>query len=159
MIWCNLNPEGERLAKLIPDAVEVAGRHSIEEKEEKLSAFTNGEIRVLITKPKIGGFGLNWQHCPNTIIFPTDSYEQWYQMIRRFWRFGQNKTVHVHTIASELEGAVIANVKRKEEDANRMFDSLVQHMRELSSENVRGVVSQIQSYNPTERMQVPAWLQ
>jgi hypothetical protein len=158
VIWCNYNEEGERLEKLIPDAVEVAGRHKIDEKEERLNAFTNGEIRVLVTKPKIGGFGLNWQHCPNTAILPTDSYEMWYQMIRRFWRFGQTQTVNVHAILSDLEGAVIANVKRKEEDASRMFDELVQHMKELSTENVRGVKSQIETYHATERMEIPSWL-
>lgn len=158
VIWCNLNDEGERLAKSIPDAVEVAGRHSVDEKESRLNDFTTGQTRVLITKPKIGGFGLNWQHCPNTVIFPTDSYEQWYQMIRRFWRFGQEQTVHVHAVASELEGAVIANVKRKELDAARMFDELADHMRALSTANVRGVTSNIESYNPTQDMVIPAWL-
>ena len=159
VIWCNLNQEGEALAKAIPDAVEVAGRHTVEQKEDRLNDFTQGNIRVLITKPKIGGFGLNWQHCPNTVIFPTDSYEQWYQMIRRFWRFGQKNTVKVHTVASELEGAVIANVKRKEADASNMFNELSQHMKELSSENVKGVLSQIKTYIPTERMEIPQWLQ
>lgn len=159
VIWCNLNEEGEALAKAIPDAVEVAGRHTIEQKEDSLNDFTQGNIRVLITKPKIGGFGLNWQHCPNTIIFPTDSYEQWYQMIRRFWRFGQQNPVKVHTVASELEGAVIANVKRKESDAAKMFNELSEHMKDLSTENVKGVKNQIQTYIPTERMELPQWLQ
>jgi hypothetical protein len=158
VIWCNLNDEGTLLSKLIPDAMEVAGRHSTDEKEERLEAFTKGECRVLITKPKIGGFGLNWQHCCDTAIMPTDSYEQWYQMIRRFWRFGQNNTVNVHAVASDLEGAVLANVKRKDADAERMFSGIVGHMKEISTQNVRGVERQVVSYQPTERMEIPAWL-
>ena len=158
VIWCNLNDEGERLDNAIPDAVEVAGRHKTDEKESRLQDFTIGNTRVLITKPKIGGFGLNWQHCPNTAIFPTDSWEQWYQMIRRFYRFGQSKTVKVHYVSSEAESAVIRNLMRKESDAAAMFDGIVQAMSEMSEANIKGVERKTNSYNPTQEMEIPQWL-
>lgn len=158
VIWCNLNDEGERLAKMIPDAVEVAGRHSIEQKEERLAAFTAGEIQTLITKPKIGGFGLNWQHCSNTLIFPTDSWEQWYQMVRRFWRFGQTQAVNVHAIASEAETGVVENLKRKEADAGAMFDGIASAMSKLSTEQIQKTARQTTNYSPQERMELPSWL-
>ena len=158
VIWCNLNDEGTLLEKLIPDAVEVAGRHTIEQKEERLAAFTAGDIRCLITKPKIGGFGLNWQHCANTVIFPTDSWESWYQMVRRFWRFGQERPVNVHAVASESEVTVIENLKRKEKDAGIMFDGIAAAMSELSVEQIRKTERQTTNYTPTERMELPKWL-
>lgn len=158
MLWCNLNIEGELLAKLIPDSVEVAGRHSIDEKEERLMAFVNQETRCLISKPKIGGFGLNMQHCPNTVIFPTDSWEQWYQMVRRFWRFGQTKTVRVHAVASESEQSVINNLKRKELDAITMFAGLSSAMSELSRDNIHRTTRQSVTYYPQLKMEQPTWL-
>ena len=158
VIWCNLNDEGDRLAKMDGEAVEVAGRHTLEQKEERLSAFTNGDIKTLITKPKIGGFGLNWQHCPQTVIFPTDSWEQWYQMVRRFWRFGQEQPVNVHAVASESESGVIDNLKRKELDAGRMFDGIAAAMSELSRDNIRKTERQTTNYIPTLEMELPTWL-
>lgn len=158
VVWCNLNDEGERLAKEIPGSVEVAGRHSVEQKEEMLSAFTNGEIETLITKPKIGGFGLNWQHCSNTVIFPTDSWEQWYQMVRRFWRFGQTETVNVHAVASESESGVVDNLKRKERDAEVMFEGITSAMSVMSKEQIGRVERQTTNYIPTTEMETPSWL-
>ena len=158
VIWCNLNIEGETLAKIIPGAVEVAGRHSTEEKEEKLSAFTNGDIDVLITKPKIGGFGLNWQHCSRTIVFPTDSFEQWYQMVRRFWRFGQTETVEVHTVATEEEQTVVQNLRRKEREVTEMFKGIAAAMSELSQQNMQPTRRQNSSYVPTQEVEIPSWL-
>jgi len=158
VIWCNLNDEGTALAKAIPDAVEVAGRHSMDEKEDRLSHFVEGDIRVLITKPKIGGFGLNMQHCHNTVIFPTDSFEAWYQQIRRFWRFGQTEAVNVHLIASEREGAIVANLKRKEAAAQAMFDALVGHMRAKSTANIHSTTRDVLDYTPTQEMEVPEWM-
>jgi hypothetical protein len=87
--WCHLNVEGDLLERLIPGAVQVAGSESVEAKEEKLEAFSKGQIKRLVTKPKIGGFGLNWQHCSDLSFFPSHSFEMVYQLIRRFWRFGQ----------------------------------------------------------------------
>ena len=158
VIWCNLNIEGETLAKRIPGAVEVAGRHSLDEKEERLAAFTRGEIKTLITKPKIGGFGLNWQHCSRTIVFPTDSFEQWYQMIRRFWRFGQTDTVNVYTVASEDELPVVQNLKRKEKEVGEMFDGIAAAMSALSTEQITGTQRTDKTYHPATEMEIPQWL-
>jgi len=159
VVWCNYNAEGELLARLIPGAVEVAGRHSTDEKEEKLTAFTQGDVRVLITKPKIGGFGLNWQHCHNTAIFPTDSWEQWYQMIRRFYRFGQQHTVDVHVVYSTGEAAVVSNLERKESDSHELFAAMATHMAELSKAAIAGVRPNVTVYQPNTNMELPAWLQ
>jgi hypothetical protein len=158
VIWCNLNDEGTQLAKMIPGSVEVAGRHSIEQKEDWLGAFSNGDIQTLITKPKCAGFGMNWQQCSTSVIFPTDSWEQWYQMIRRFWRFGQEQTVDIHSIASEAERGVVDNLKRKEKEAGIMFDGIAGAMSGLSTEQIRKVERQKTTYTPTTEMEIPSWL-
>lgn len=143
----------------IPGAVEVRGSDSDQSKEEKLNAFSNGEIEKLITKSKICGFGMNWQHCSNTgFVGLNDSFEQVYQAIRRFWRFGQRNEVYAHFIASELEGAVVANLKRKEEQAERMADKMVLHMADLSSKMIKGAVRDTDEYMPQEKMIIPAFL-
>ena len=126
--WCHLNPEGDLLTKLIPGAVQVSGKDSDEAKEEKFMAFQSGEIRCLVTKPKIGAFGLNWQHCRHMGFFPSHSFEQYYQGIRRCWRFGQKKTVRVDVVSSSGETDVISNLKRKSEAADKMFSVLVDEM-------------------------------
>lgn len=154
--WCNLNSESEALAKIIPGAVEVRGSDSEEAKERKLIDFSEGRIRVLVTKPSICGFGMNWQHCADTgFVGLNDSFEQVYQAIRRFWRFGQAKPVNVHFIAAETEGAVVANLRRKEADADRMAAAMVMHMADLSSASVRGSVRDTPDYNPTQPMVLP----
>ncbi|PSJ60773.1 SNF2-related protein [Pseudaminobacter soli (ex Li et al. 2025)] len=157
--WCNLNSESEALAKAIPGAVEVRGSDDDAAKERKLEAFTAGEIRVLITKPSIAGFGMNWQHCADTgFVGLNDSFEQIYQAERRFWRFGQKKPVNVHFIAAETEGAVVANLKRKEADAERMAAAMVMHMADLSSATVRGMVRDRPDYAPTKPVILPDFL-
>lgn len=128
LCWCNLNSEGDLLAKLIPNSVQVSGDDSDEVKEERFRAFENGQVRVLVTKPTIGGFGLNWQHCAHQTFFPSHSFEQWYQAIRRSWRFGQTQPVTVDVIASEGEQRVLANLERKAADADKMFSQLVAFM-------------------------------
>jgi len=126
--WCHLNSEGDLLEKLIPDAVQVSGKDTDAVKEEKFRAFESGQVRVIVTKPTIAGFGLNWQHCANQTFFPSHSFEQWYQAIRRCWRFGQKKNVIVDVIASEGEQRVLANLERKAEAADKMFSELVGFM-------------------------------
>jgi hypothetical protein len=117
------------LAKAIPDAIQVAGRHSDDYKKDAMMGFTEGRYRVLVTKPKIAGFGMNWQHCHNmAFVGLSDSYEQQYQAIRRCWRFGQDQPVHVHVVTADTEGAVVANIQRKEKLAIEMFDNVVKHM-------------------------------
>jgi hypothetical protein len=122
--WCNLNPEGDLLAKLDKNAVQLKGTMELEEKEEILLAFANGEIKKLITKPKITCFGLNWQHCGHTVFFPTFSYEQWYQAIRRFWRFGREGEVIADMVHSDGQKRVIDSLIAKTNKANELFDKL-----------------------------------
>lgn len=158
--WCNLNAESEALVRAIPGAVEVRGSDTDTEKERKLVDFSEGRIRVLVTKPSICGFGMNWQHCCDTgFVGLNDSFEQVFQAVRRFWRFGQTKPVNVHFIAAETEGAVVANLKRKEADAERMAAAMVAHMADLSSATVRGLVRDRPDYQPTKPFQIPAFLE
>ncbi len=158
--WCNLNAESEALAAAIPGAVEVRGSDKEEEKERKLKAFAAGEIRVLITKPTICGFGMNWQHCADTgFVGLNDSFEQVYQATRRFWRFGQTKPVTVHFVAASTEGAVLDNLKRKEADAERMGAAMVSFVADLSSEIIHGAGRATDGYAPTMPLQIPNWLQ
>lgn len=157
--WCNLNTESEALAKAIPGAVELRGSDTDDDKERKIAGFLDGTIRVLVTKSSIAGFGLNFQHCADTgFVGLNDSFEQVFQAIRRFWRFGQTKPVTAHFIAAETEGAVVANLRRKEADADRMAAAMVMHMADLSSEAVRGSVRTIPDYNPTQPMTLPDFL-
>jgi hypothetical protein len=130
VVWCQGNEEGDYLAKCIPDAVQVAGQDSDEHKESTFLAFANGELRVLITKPKIGAFGLNWQHCNHMTFFPSHSFEQFYQGVRRCWRFGQTKPVQVDIVTTEGEAGVTANLNRKAKQCDEMFAALVRHMNE-----------------------------
>jgi hypothetical protein len=106
-VWCHLNEESALLARLIPDAVEVSGDDSDDEKERKLLAFQRGDVRVLVTKPKIGAWGLNFQHCAHMVTFPSHSFEQYYQSVRRQWRFGQTRPVVVDVVSSEGEREVL----------------------------------------------------
>lgn len=157
--WCNLNSEADALARLIPGAVNLSGSDPDEAKERKMIDFTEGSIRVLVTKASIAGFGMNWQHCSDTgFVGLNDSFEQVFQAVRRFWRFGQTKPVNAHFIASEMEGATVANQRRKEADAERMAAAMVMHTADLSSAAVRGSVRDRPDYNPTIPMTIPAWL-
>lgn len=158
--WCNLNSESEKLAKLIPGSANLHGSLPDERKEQIIADFLDGRTRVLVSKPSICGFGLNFQHCADTgFVGLNDSFEQFYQAVRRFWRFGQTKPVTCHIIASELEGATVANIRRKEADAERMAAAMVLHMADLSSQAVRGSVRDTPSYNPTQPVALPSFLE
>lgn len=148
--WCNLNDESAALRRLIPGAVEVTGSDTLEAKEEKLRAFTDGEIRVLVTKPSIGAWGLNWQHCHRMSFFPSHSYEQFYQAVRRSWRFGQLNPVTVDIVTTVGGERVLANLNRKAAQADLMFDSLLAHMTQAL--NVR-VGADFET-----KMELPPWL-
>lgn len=126
--WCQLNSEADLLEKMIPGAVQVSGRDSDESKEEKFEAFQAGEYKTLITKPTIGAFGLNWQHCNRSTFFPSHSFEQYYQSVRRFWRFGQQREVRIDLVTTEGEWDVMKNLQRKADAAAKMFEFLVQEM-------------------------------
>lgn len=156
VVWCNLNSESELLASLIPDAVEVTGSDSIDEKEARMAAFTTGKARVIVSKPSIAGFGVNWQHCRNMVFVGlSDSYEQLYQALRRCWRFGQKRQVHAHIVTANTEGAVLSNIKRKEEQAQELFSGMVKHMSRISTGVLHGDVAFAKSYFPTEPIQLP----
>lgn len=160
VLWCNLNAESSALAAAVPGAVEIRGTDPEEKKEKTLRDFAEGRTRVLITKPLITGFGLNWQHCADTIFVGlNDSFEQVYQAVRRFWRFGQTQPVNVHFVAASTEGAVLENLRRKEADAERMGAAMVAHMADLSSEIVQGAVREDDPYTPTIPVSLPHWLQ
>lgn len=148
--WCNLNEEGKRLARAIEGAVEASGSDPEERKEEVFSAFVAGQIRVLVTKPTIGGFGLNLQHCAHETFFPSHSYEQYYQAVRRCWRFGQKNKVVVDMITTKGQDNVLANLQRKAKAADEMFDQLVALMRSELKINV--------TRSGGEKVSVPAWL-
>ena len=137
LIWCNLNSESTEAVERIIGAVEIRGANTREEKESRMLAFAKGEIRVLVTKPSICGWGMNWQHCPNVVFLGlSDSYEQFYQAVRRCWRFGQEKPVHCYIVTSANEGAVTENIKRKEKDAAAMAEEMVQNMHEINASEI-----------------------
>ena len=147
IVWCHLNDESQMLAKSIPDAVEVTGSMTADQKEKAIMAFTHGEVRVMVTKPSIAGFGMNWQHCSDMVFAGLDdSYESFYQAIRRCYRFGQKSIVNVHLVSSESEGAVKANLERKQKQADDMAQSMVSHMREMTKKNIKGVQMEKSEY-------------
>lgn len=128
VMWVDLNPEGDLLEKIVPGAVQISGRLSDDEKEERLEAFAKGEIKRLISKSSMTGFGLNWQFCNHMTSFPSHSWERWYQSVRRFWRFGQKQPVYVDIVTTEGEAGVLQNLKRKSAQADKMFEALVAEM-------------------------------
>lgn len=139
LVWCNLNAESEALAAAIPEAIEVQGSDSDEHKEAAIIGFLEGRHRVMISKPRIAGLGLNLQHCSDmAFVGLSDSYEQLYQSIRRCWRFGQTNPVDVHIITAETEGAVVSNIKRKEREAEETYNSMIEHMKDLNAAALHG---------------------
>jgi len=150
LVWCHLNREGDLLAKLIPDSEQVSGSDSDDDKESRLIAFAEGNLRVLVTKPKIGAWGLNLQRCAHVTFFPSHSYEQYYQGVRRCWRFGQTRPVRVDMVSTEGERGVMDNLLRKAAAADKMFSSLVSEM---------GYALKIQrSTYESKETEVPSWL-
>lgn len=159
VVWCDLNAESDALADAITGAVEIRGSDSVDVKEARLAAFARGEIRVLVTKPSICGWGLNWQHCRRTaFVGVTDSWEAYYQAVRRFWRFGQRREVMVDIYASEVEGAVVANLRRKEEAAREMAEALSAETRDAVRDEVIGQRRVTNVYAPSTVMVIPGWL-
>lgn len=151
VVWCQMNEEADRLEAMIPGARQVAGRTPDDEKVEIYEAFQSGELRVLIIKPKIGAWGLNWQHCNHVVTFASHSYEQYYQSVRRCYRFGQTRPVTLDVVATEGEERVLANMRRKADQARTMFDVLVREMNRAER------VERLNIY--TKKVEVPAWLQ
>lgn len=126
--WCNTNNESKLLRELDPKAVEIIGSQSIEKKEEILLAFAKGEIKRIITKAKMTGMGLNWQHCNHSVFFPTWSYEQMYQAYRRFWRFGQKKDVTIDMVVSDGQTRVLEALEQKTKKAIQLHENLVKNV-------------------------------
>lgn len=158
VVWCDLNAEGDALTKAIDGAAQIAGADSVEVKEQRLADFAAGKIRVLVSKPSICGFGLNWQHAARmAFVGVTDSFEAYYQAVRRCWRFGQKRDVHVHVFASSAEGAVVANLRRKERDATAMAESLSAETRDAVMQEVTGSKRSTNTHNAGQKVIVPAF--
>lgn len=151
VVWCHLNDEGDLLEQLIPDAVQVKGSDRDDKKERDLYGFTQGQIRVLVTKPTIAGFGLNWQHCHTMSFFPSHSHEQFYQAIRRCYRFGQDHVVDCHMITSEAERRVVGNMLRKEKQAVELYEGIVREMGRHTDEDKDRNNGQL-------NMEIPRWM-
>jgi SNF2 family DNA or RNA helicase len=150
LVWCHLNEEGHMLEKMIPGSVQVAGSDSDQVKEDRFLQFIDGEARVLITKPKIGAWGLNFQHCNHITYFPSHSFEQYYQSVRRCWRFGQKRPVTVDVILTEGERRIMENLTRKATAAESMFSNLVSEMGQAAG------ITRVNPYTNPER--IPTWL-
>ena len=156
LVWCHLNEESEKLTSAINDAVEVKGSDKPEHKSNALIGFSRGDVRVLVSKPKIAGFGMNWQNC-NQVIFVglSDSWESYYQAIRRCWRFGQKKPVHVHVISADTEGAVVENIRRKDEQNNQLGAEMVKHMKTAMDKNIFSAATSKIDYITNQTIKLP----
>ena len=147
LVWCEMNDEGDALTEHITGAVQVAGADSPEDKSERMLGFSDGKHRVLVTKPKLAGFGMNWQQC-NKMVFVglSHSYEHFYQAVRRCWRFGQKRTVEVHIITTDVEVEVLENIKAKQAEADAMAAGMIEHMQSVTSEEIHGTERQVDEY-------------
>lgn len=158
LIWCDTNYEADELMKCIRDCVDLRGSESESSKERKLSGFTDGTIKRLITKPTVAGFGLNWQHCRRmAFIGLSYSYEQYYQAVRRCWRFGQKSEVHAHVVMAESEAAILKTNERKQKQHAQMQQAMRDSINR-SHELAIGVDKSLNKFNATKRMEMPTWL-
>lgn len=158
-MWCDLNDEADKLCSIVYSAREVRGSDSPDRKDVRLTAFTEGLIRRLVTKPSIAGFGLNWQKCHNMIFVGlSDSYEMLYQAIRRCWRFGQKQPVNVYIVISQAEGAIKENIIRKDEQCKAMIAEMVKHTKDILAADIKATVRMTDLYEPTVDMTTPPWL-
>ena len=147
LIWCHLNDEAELLQSLIPGSINVQGSDSAEHKAEQMMAFSRGTLRVLISKPKICGFGMNWQHCARmAFVGLDDSFEKFYQAVRRCHRFGQKRSVQVHLFTAENEGQILLNLKRKEEQHHEMSANMIEHMKDIMNHELSGQQNIVDEY-------------
>ena len=158
LVWCDLNDESARLSELISESVEVKGSDKSEYKSNSMLAFSDGTVKCLITKPKIAGFGMNWQNCHNMIFTGlSDSYEQYYQAVRRCWRFGQEKPVNVYIIISAKEGCVKENIERKQCDFQKMQSEMTELTKEITKKELKSTCRISTPYEPTKEMKFPDW--
>lgn len=158
-VWCAINDEADALRALIPDAVEVRGSHSPQIKAERFESFQDGSARVLITKPKIGGWGMNWQHCHRMTWFPSFSFEEFYQCVRRFYRFGQQHEVSVEVVMTDAESSVQQAMIRKQVQHATMHSEMASRMAELTRRELAGDPLKPVKYQANRAGQLPDWLQ
>ena len=154
IVWCDTDYEADAVRERIPDAEEVRGSMQLSLKEARLDAFSRGELRVLITKPSIAGYGLNWQHCARMAFAGLSfSYESYYQAVRRCWRFGQHRPVQVHIAMADTEAAIKRVIDRKAGDHAAMKREMQIAMREAARNSIL-----LQTYKPQQEARLPAWL-
>ena len=158
LVWCDLNDESAMLKSLIDNAVEIKGSNKASHKTGSMLNFSGELIKCLVTKPSIAGFGMNWQQCHNMIFVGlSDSYEKYYQAVRRCYRFGQEKEVNVYIIISAKEGAVKANIERKQEDAKKMQDAMIKLTKEVTKKELQVTTRIMTEYVPKVKMRLPEW--
>lgn len=158
LVWCQTDYEADELQRAIPDAVEVRGSQHERIKEERLLAFSDGQIRILLTKPSVAGLGMNWQHCHNVVFAGLNySYEEYYQAIRRVWRFGQKHPVDVHLISTPTDEAIKRSIDGKAAQHAAMRSGMAKAMKEFTAHELRGELI-LTSYQANQRMEIPTWL-
>jgi len=144
LVWCNLNDEAKKVCDMVDGMINIQGSDKDHVKSDRMLSFASGDIKDIVTKPKIAGMGMNWQNCNNVIFLGlSDSFEQYYQAVRRCWRFGQKEDVNVHIVTSDIEGAVVENIKRKEKDAEKMALEMVKNMKDINTKDIHGDVKKI----------------
>lgn len=159
VVWCHLNAEADLSERLLPYAAQVAGKDAVDTKVARLMGFKTGRPLHLVSKPSIAGHGMHWAHCSRVaFVGLSDSFEELYQAIRRCWRFGQGRPVDVYLVAAEEEGAVVANLRRKEAEFERMLDAMAGHMRDIMRAEVLGAGRTRTEYDPKQPMEIPEWL-
>lgn len=158
LVWCDLNDESHKLHELIEESIEVEGSDKEQHKSSAMLDFSNGNIKCLVTKPKISGFGMNWQNCHNMIFTGlSDSYEQYYQALRRCWRFGQSDQVNVYIIISSKEGCVKENIERKQKDFEKMQKEMTELTKEITKKELRSTCRISTPYEPQIHLTLPMW--
>lgn len=158
LVWCDLNAESDMLSSLIDGAVNVQGSDKSEYKTASMLDFSQGKIKCLITKPKIAGYGMNWQNCHNMIFVGlSDSFEAYYQAVRRCWRFGQAENVNVYIIISAKEGPVKANIERKQADNEKMKEQLIELTKDITKRELKSTCRISTPYDPSCIMVLPKW--
>lgn len=158
LVWCHLNDESQKLASAIDGATEVTGSQDAEYKSKTMLGFAKKDVRILISKPKLSGFGMNWQNC-NHMIFVglSDSWEQFYQAVRRCWRYGQTMPVHVHIVSADVEGGVLANIKRKEIQHKQLTREMIAAMKDKTLQELGKAKQEKAEYQNTKKMELPTW--
>lgn len=159
LIWCHLNDESQKLTSMIDSAVEVTGSDDPDKKAKTMLGFAHGETLKLVTKPKIAGFGMNWQSC-NHMVFVglSDSWEQFYQAVRRCWRYGQTKPVHVHIVSADVEGGVLANIKRKESQNKQLKAEMISVMKDRTLKELGRATQEKTEYKADKKLEMPSWV-